>query len=133
MKKELLKTPTDRSFGFTFAVVFGLLGTWLVWHSSAYGWPAFGVGAAFAVVALTIPRVLHPLNVVWMRFALLLNKIVSPIVLGVIFFGIFMPVSLIFRAIRRDALRRKFDSALTSYWIDREPPGPPGTSFPRQF
>jgi predicted membrane metal-binding protein len=128
-----LKKPTDRSFGFTFAAVFAIAGAWLMWRGSRYGLPALGIAVVFAAIALVAARLLHPLNVVWMHFGLLLNKIVSPIVLGVIFFGIFAPIGLFFRITGRDALRRSFERGLPSYWIDRTPPGPDGKSFPRQF
>lgn len=127
------KLPSDRSFGFTFAVVFALLGGWLYWRGNQYGLPAFLVSAAFAFLSLTIPRLLHPLNVVWMKFGLLLNKIVSPIVLGAIFFIVITPVGLFFRVTGRDALRRAFEKSASTYWIERTPPGPNSSSFPRQF
>jgi predicted membrane metal-binding protein len=131
--KSALKIPTDRSFGFTFAVVFGVIGAWLLWRSSRFGLPALSLSALFAVIALTVPRILHPLNVVWMRFGALLNRIVSPVILGVIFLGVFVPVGLWFRISGRDALHRSFERNLRTYWIDRVPPGPTRSNFPRQF
>lgn len=133
MSSRELKVPSDRSFGFTFAVVGGLIGSWLWYRQSKYGLPVIGVGALFALIAVTVPKILHPLNVLWMRFGLLLNKIVSPIVLGAIFYLVFAPVGLLFRIIGRDALHRSFDARRPSYWNDRTPPGPPGESFPQQF
>jgi len=131
--EKTLKTPTDRSFGLTFAVVFALLTVWLWWNSSRFAVFALGASAAFGLAALVVPRALHRLNVLWMRFGLLLNAVVSPIVMGVIFFGIFTPVALFFRLKGRDALRRKFEPDVASYWIDRKPPGPEGSTLPRQF
>ena len=129
-----LKLPSNRSFGFTFAGVFAVVGAWMIWRANRLGLPALGVSALFAVVAVALPRILHPLNVAWMHFGLLLSKIVSPIVLGAIFFVLFTPVGLLFRVIKRDALHRAFERDRRSYWIDRSPPGPDGkTSFPRQF
>src|SRR5262245_5001044 len=104
--QPMSRTPTDRSFGFTFAVVFALLGAWLLWKSHRLALPALGAAALFLLAALALPRVLHPLNVVWMKFGELLNRIVSPIVLGVIFFGVFTLVGLLFRLMRRDVLQR---------------------------
>ena len=131
---QALKIPSNRSFGFTFAGVFAVVGAWMIWRANRLGLPALGVSALFAIIAVTLPRILHPLNVAWMHFGLLLSKIVSPIVLGAIFFVLFTPVGLLFRVIKRDALHRAFDRDQRSYWIDRSPPGPDGkTSFPRQF
>jgi predicted membrane metal-binding protein len=130
---KTVKIPSDRSFGFTFAVVFTLIGGSLLWRANRFGVFLLAAAAAFALVAVAAPRVLHPLNVVWMHVGLLLNRIVNPIVMGVIFFGLFTPVALFFRLKGRDALRRSFERRLASYWIDRLPPGPDGNTFPRQF
>jgi predicted membrane metal-binding protein len=125
--------PSERSFGFTFAAVFALVGAWLWWKSSRYALPVFGIGAAFGLIAITVPVILKPLNIVWAYVGLVLNMIVSPIIMGVIYFGVFTPVSLFFKLTKRDSLHRKFDKAARSYWIDRTPPGPDGASLPRQF
>lgn len=129
-----LKLPTDRSFGLLFTVVFALLAGWLAWKAShVWQWSA-ALSGAFLLFTLIIPRALHPLNVLWMKFGLLLGKIVSPIVLGVIFYGLFTPVALVMRLAKRDALSRAYDPDAPSYWKGRAPPGPDaGQSFPRQF
>jgi len=128
-----VKLPSDRSFGFTIAIALSLIGGWAWWKARRWGLPVVGVGAAFALFAVLLPRALRPLNIVWMKFGALLNMIVSPIIMGVIFFVVFTPVSLFFRLTGRDALRRRFERGLPSYWQDRTPPGPDGASLPRQF
>lgn len=128
-----IKLPSDRSFGITFAVVGGLVAAWLWWKSSAHYGVALTIAAGFLLLALLAPAVLHPLNVVWMRFGALLNRIVSPLVLGAIYFIVMTPVALLFKLTGRDVLNRKFDAAARSYWIERAPPGPDGKTFPRQF
>jgi hypothetical protein len=125
--------PSDRSFGLLFTVVFGLIGAWMWWKASDYAAVAFALAALFLLAALAFPRVLRPLNSAWMRLGLLLNRVVSPIVMGVIFFGLLTPVAAIMRLRGRDVLQRRFDPARESYWIRRDPPGPDGSSFPRQF
>lgn len=130
---ELPPLPSDRSFGFTFATVFGLVGAWMLWRSNEYFVAAIATAAAFLVVALAVPRLLHPLNVAWMRLAALLNRIVSPIVMGAIYFAVLTPVAVAMRLRGRDELRRRFEPELSTYWIKRDPPGPDGSTFPRQF
>jgi predicted membrane metal-binding protein len=131
--KTPVKLPSDKSFGFTFTVVFALVGGWLWWKASRWGLPLLGVAAGFALAATLVPRVLHPLNVAWMYFGALLNMIVSPIIMGAIYFVVFTPVSLFFKLTKRDALHRRFDGKLPSYWLERKPPGPDGATLPRQF
>jgi membrane-bound metal-dependent hydrolase YbcI (DUF457 family) len=129
--------PSDRSFGLTFAAVFGVLTGLAFWRGTLGGdlWKYFlGVALVFLIVALTIPGILRPFNKVWMAFGALLHKIVSPIMLGAIYFVVITPVALFFKVKGRDELRRKYDPAAKTYWITREPPGPDGpSSFPRQF
>ena len=132
-RQSQIVLPSDRSFGLLFAVVSGLAGTWLLWRASRYAGVALGIAALFLLVALAFPRALHPLNIAWMRLGLLLNRVVSPIVMGVIFFGLLTPLATVLRLRGRDVLQRRFDPARASYWIKRDPPGPDGSSFPRQF
>lgn len=128
-----LPVPSDRSFGLTFTVVLALAGAWMLWTGRAHFAVPFAGSLAFLAASLLFPRVLHPLNVAWMRLGLLLNRIVSPVVMGIMFFGVLTPVAVLMRLRGRDELRRRFDPALQSYWIDRDPPGPEGSSFPRQY
>jgi hypothetical protein len=126
--------PTDRSFGLTFSAVFGVLAACFAFRGHDYWLPSLVASAVFALLAFTFPRLLHPLNVAWMRFGSLLNRIVSPVVLGVIFFGVFTPVAFYFKLRGRDALSRSFEPSKNSYWRHRDPPGPDAPrSFPRQF
>ena len=128
-----IRLPSDRSFGLTFAVMFALIGVWSLWKSSAYWTVPLGAAGLFLLAALIFPRILHPLNVVWMHFGHLLNRVVSPVVMGVIFFAMLTPVAAFLRLRGRDVLRRRCDPACESYWLKRNPPGPDGSSFPRQF
>ena len=96
MKLSDIQLPSNRKFGFFFAVVFALIGVYFVYMGSgditvavAYGFLVLAV--IFLLVAFVKADILSPLNMLWMRFGLLLGLIVSPIVLGVIFFGLFTP------------------------------------------
>lgn len=124
---------SDRSFGWVMAAFFGLVGLWPVFSGhAARGW-ALGLAAGFAVAAVLAPRVLAPLNHAWMHFGLLLHKITNPIILGLAFYIVIAPIGLLMRLAGHDPLRLKRDDQAASYWIARRPPGPPPTSFPRQF
>jgi hypothetical protein len=132
--RDVRKIPTDRHFGLAFGCVFAALAAWAVWkHNVAAGWTMGGLSILFFISALLFARVLHPLNVAWGYVGLLLNKIVSPIAMGAIFFIVVTPVALAMRARGRDVLQRRFDRQRRSYWMDRNPPGPKIANFPRQF
>jgi hypothetical protein len=125
--------PSDRSFGLTFAILFAIIGLApLARHHSVRGW-ALVISAAIILVSLARPAALHPANRIWMQFAAILNRIVSPIVMGLIFLFVVFPIGLILRFLGKDPLRRRFDPQATTYWIPRQPPGPPPESMSRQF
>ncbi len=124
---------SDRSFGIVFTVVFAIIGALPLLSGGAPRIWSLAVSGGFLLVALVIPKILHPLNVVWMKFAAVLNSIVSPLVLGMLFFTTITPIGLLMRALGKDLLRLKMDKSAKSYWIDREPPGPPPESMSNQF
>lgn len=133
-KVESLNLPSNRNFGFLFAGVFALLSAYAAYQGSAsskvYGWLIAGV--IVGLIAVTAPNLLTPFNKAWMKLGELMGKVVSPLVLGVIFFVLITPVALIGRLLGRDELRLK-KANVNSYWIDRVPPGPAGESFKNQF
>ena len=71
------------------------------------------------IITNTNAKVLLPLNKLWMKFGILLGMIISPIIMGIIFFGIFTPIAFLMRLSGRDELRLRFKKKKT-YWIDRK-------------
>ena len=132
-RDEAVRGPSDRNFGLVFAVVFAVIGL-LPW---VFGRPVrtWGIVAAalFLAVALVAPRILAPLNKLWLKLGLLLHRVVSPIVLGIMFFLVITPMGLLMKVFGKDPLRLRFDRGASTYWIAREPPGPPPDSFSDQF
>jgi hypothetical protein len=124
---------SDRNFGIVFAVVFAVIGLLPLVHGGDYRLWAIIVATVFAGVAAFAPGILHPLNRLWYRFGLLLHHVVNPIIMGLIFFGAFLPMALIVRATGKDLLRLNRDPEAKSYWLKREPPGPAARSMTKQF
>jgi hypothetical protein len=85
------------------------------------------------IPAVFFPSVLSPLNRAWLRFGLLLNRIVSPIVLALVFYGVVTPMAVLFRRFGNNALRLQRDPNSSSYWIARRPPGPAPETLKNQF
>lgn len=132
-RKEEIKGSSDRGFGVVFAVVFALISC-SSWYSGGHNWPWwFGGSALFGLIALTVPKVLAPLNVVWMRFGLLLSAIVSPVMLAFLFYLCIMPTGLLLRLFGKDLLNLEWRPEAQSYWIDRTPPGPNPDTLTNQF
>ncbi|MBF0455214.1 MAG: hypothetical protein HQL72_10420 [Magnetococcales bacterium] len=131
---DTVESSSDRSFGFVFTVVFLLISAWPYYDRGAMplGW-AGGVALLFLLVALIKPVLLAPLNRLWTRFGLLLNRITSPLILALFFFGILFPLSLMMRLFGKRPLQLSFDKGAASYWIVREPPGPEPETMKQQF
>ncbi len=132
-RREEIEGSSDRSFGIVFAIVFAVIGLLPFAFGGGVRLWALLIGGAFLLVALALPSILAPLNRLWLRFGLLLHRIVSPIVLGIMFFVVITPMGLLMRALGKDLLRLKFDERSSSYWIARVPPGPPPESLRDQF
>ena len=123
MKTSELELPTNKKFGFFFTAIFLIATTYFYINnaSSSVVSTLSVVSLSFFVATLVNPDLLLPLNRLWMRFGLLLGMIISPIVMGIIFFGLFTPMSLTMRLFRRDELRLRFKNKKT-HWILRDFP-----------
>lgn len=110
-----------RKFGITtgaiIGVLFGVLLPW-AWDFRFPAWP-WAVFLVLALWALIHPRSLRPVYRGWMRVGLLISKVTTPIILGVIFYLVFVPVGIIFRLLRYDPMNRNFDSKSDTYRIDK--------------
>ncbi len=132
-RPERLESGSPRGFGLTFAALFALLALVPVLRGGSVHW----IPLAFAVVSLALailaPALLRPLSRAWMRFGMLLHKVVNPLVMAVIFFAVVTPAGLIMRWLGRDPLRLALDRGAASYWIERRPPGPAPDTMRNQF
>jgi hypothetical protein len=130
---EEVKRGSDRAFGYVFGAVFALLGCWPLTRLDPPYWQMLTVAAAFAAVAAFAPTLLRPLNAVWHRIGLALHAIVSPLVMGLVFFLCVTPIGVVMRLFGRDILSLKRRPELESYWVVRRPPGPDPKSMINQF
>ena len=132
-REEEAAGSTDRGFGYVFAGFFTLVAIvrWWKGHDGA-GW--FGAAAiGMLLIALLRPSLLAPFNRLWTKLALLLSKIMNPVIMGILFFLVVAPIGLVMRAFGKRPLALGFDPAAESYWIERKPPAPLPGSMKNQF
>ncbi len=124
---------SERSFGLVIAGAFGIFAFLPLLRGAAPRWTLLLFAVGFMLAALAAPKLLAPLNRIWYRFGLLLQMFVAPVVMGVIFVIGVLPTALILRLAGKDPMRRRADPKASTYWIAREPPGPPPATMTNQF
>ena len=120
MNKVPFKISSNRSFGFLFFVVFFVISLWPLKSQGDLRLWAFILSLVFLVLGVLNSKFLTPLNKLWHKFGILLGSIVSPIVMGAVFFIVVTPVGLIMRFLGKDSLKRSIVKSASSYWFKRD-------------
>ena len=116
-----IKVSSNRSFGIVFFVVFLLIGLFPLINNSEIRLWSIVISLIFLVLGLLNSKILSPLNKLWFKFGIFLGKIISPLIMGVIFFLVVTPIGFIMRAMGKDLLNLKFNNGKT-YWIEKKGP-----------
>ena len=119
LHKSKTKMSSNRNFGIVFFFVFLIISLWpLINENPLRVWSIF-VAIIFLILGLMNSKLLTPLNILWFKFGKLLGSIVSPIVMGIVFFVVITPIGLIMKIIGKDLLNNKYNNKIKSYWINR--------------
>ncbi len=132
-RDEKVVAGSDRSFGLVMAAALAAVTSLNAWHLGRL-WPwTGGLAALLLAAALLRPAILHPLNLIWLKFGLLLHRVVNPVLMALIFYGTVLPTGLVMRMMGKDLLRLERQPGADSYWIVRKPPGPSPETMRDQF
>ena len=113
-----IKISSNRSFGIVFFTVFLIIATYpLINNGDLRIWSLI-LSLVFLILGVLNSKILYPLNKIWFKFGLLLGKIVSPLVMAIIFFLVVTPIGLLMRILNKDLLNLKFNKS-KSYWIEK--------------
>ena len=124
-----IRISSNRSFGIVFFVVFLLIALYpLTYGGEIRIWSVI-TSLIFLVSGLLNSKILTPLNKLWFKFGILLGKIISPVIMGIIFFLVVTPIGLIMRLLRKDVLNLRYNKN-KSYWIEK---GGPKSKMKNQF
>ena len=131
---EDIELPSNFKFGLFFAAVFagGAIYAWIYTSLTQLIWVLAVLSVVMFILAFLLPDLLLPLNKAWIHLGMLIGMVVSPIVMGLMFFILFTPVAFVMRLAGRDELRLK-KTPRPSHWKPRVPAGPEPTSFNNQF
>ena len=124
---------SERSFGIQVGAVLAIVGLWPLAHGGPPRLWALIASALLLLSAAFVPAWLQPVNRLWSRFGLLLGRVVTPLVMGLLFFLVVTPIALLLRLFGKDVLRLRKDDSASSYWVTRTPPGPKRGSMRDQF
>ena len=118
MNSNNIKISSNRNFGVVFAIFFFIVSMFPLFKDEDIRIWAVIVAIIFLILGLMNSNILTPLNKVWFKFGILLGSFVSPIVMGVVFFTIVTPTSVIMKVLGKNLLNLKKDNKKT-YWIER--------------
>ena len=114
------KKSSNRGFGLLFFVVFFLIGIWPLFKENDYRLWSLIISIIFLFLGLINSKILTPLNKLWFRFGILLGNVFSPIVMGIIYFGVITPIGILMKLIGKDILNLKQNKKSSTYWIKKE-------------
>ncbi len=116
-----IKLPSNRSFGIVFFIVFLLVSLYPLINDKDIRVWSFILSLLFLLLGIKNSNILTPFNIMWLKFGLLLGKIVSPIIMGVVFFLVVTPTGFIMRLFKKDLLNLKYNN-FKSYWLNKKGP-----------
>ena len=117
-----IKTGSNRSFGIVFSVFFALLAIYFFYKFKNINYVIIFLSLSFLILGLLNSKVLTPLNILWLRFGLFLGKIVSPVIMAIVFFVVVTPLALLAKLVNKDflGLDKKKNIKKNSYWIKKD-------------
>ena len=116
-----IKIGSNRSFGIVFFVVFLIIATYPLINGDELRLWSLIISIVFLFLGLVNSKILNPLNKLWFKFGIFLGKIISPLIMGIIFFLVVTPIGLLMRLLNKDLLNLKFNNNNT-YWIEKTEP-----------
>ena len=117
-----IKLPSNKNFGIVFFIVFLIVSLYPLVNSDNIRIQSLIISIIFLALGLLNSKILTPFNKLWFEFGILLGKIVSPLVMGIIFFLVVTPIGLIMKLLGKDLLNLKYNYNNKSYWIEKNGP-----------
>ena len=114
-----LKKSSNRSFGIVFFIVFLIFSLWPILKGNDLKIEFLFIALFFLLLGLINSSILTPLNILWIKFGFFLGNIISPVVMGIIYFGLITPISFLLKIFNKDVLSLKKNTQKT-YWKKRE-------------
>ena len=121
MDKKNLHLPSNRNFGIVFFIVFFLIAIYPILSDQSIRIWSLIISFIFLFLGSINSKILTPLNEIWFKFGIFLGKIISPFIMGIIFFFVVTPIGFLMRLVKKDLLNLNFNNK-KSYWIEKSGP-----------
>jgi hypothetical protein len=117
-----VKIGSNKSFGIVFSIFFALIAIYIFYKFENINFLLIFLSILFLILGLIKSVLLTPLNILWFKFGIILSKIVSPIIMALIFFVVVTPLALLAKLVKKDflELNKKKNKKRLSYWIKKE-------------
>jgi hypothetical protein len=110
---------SNKSFGIVFFLFFSILGIYPIWNDDKLNLILISIGIIFLILGIRNSNILTSPNKYWIKFGLVLGKLISPIIMFIIYFFLLFPISLLGKLVGRDTCNTSYNPNIKSYWIKR--------------
>ena len=114
-----IKISSNRNFGLVFFVVFLIVALWPLKSEENIKLWSLALSIIFFILGILNSKLLTPLNKLWFKFGILLGSIVSPIIMGIVYFLVVTPIGIFMRFLGKDLLKTSKVKNVSTYWIKR--------------
>ena len=125
-----INISSNRSFGLVFFVIFLIVALWPLKYEEDIRLWSLVISIIFFILGVINSKLLTPLNKLWFKFGILLGSIVSPFVMGIIYFAVVTPIGVLMRLLGKDLLKTTKTKSISTYWMKRDKKQ---TSMKKQF
>ena len=122
MNKKDIKLPSNKNFGIVFFIVFLIISIYPLLNGYEIRLWSLFLSVIILILGLANSKFLTPFNKLWFKFGIFLGKLISPLVMGLIFFVVVTPIAVLMRILKKDLLNLNFNGKIDTYWIDKTGP-----------
>ena len=116
-----IKISTEKNFGIVFSIFFLIVSFYPLIYQKNINYWTLAISFIFLILGIFFPKILKIPNYLWFKFGIFLGSIISPIIMGLVFFLTVTPTGIIMRMMGKDILKQKIDKKNNTYWINSEP------------
>lgn len=122
MNEKDIKLPSNKNFGIVFFIVFLIISFYPLLNGYEIRLWSLFLSVIILILGLANSKFLTPFNKLWFKFGIFLGKLISPLVMGLIFFVVVTPIAVLMRILKKDLLNLNFNGKIDTYWIDKTGP-----------